>query len=252
MTLALSEVETGPTESQKRILSLPASKFRDLLDKVSEDEAQALILDRCAVDGLFWLTYVSTRDEADPTEDQKPFPLHLAYVRQIWSLLEQQQVLVVAKSRQMMMSWLATAFCVWIARFRPNRGVYWQSQKWEDAVAMICMPDGGFKGRCQFIEDNLPRWMQAKYKPAEGRMQYENGSIIQALSGGSGAIRGKTVSLYVGDEFAHMEDQEGIYTAVSPLIQKGSKALFISTPNGSSNTFATLYHGRPLGTDTYA
>lgn len=205
------------------------------------------ILTRCATDGLFWLKFVKTRDEADPANPVKPFPVHLEYVQALWKEYETYQRVVVAKSRQMMVSWITCAFCVWWARFRPNQAVYFQTKAWPDAVSMICMPTGGFSGRCQFIEDNLPEWMKIHYKPSEGRIQYPNGSIIQALSGGADQMRGKTGSLMILDEFGFQEDQDGVYTSLAPLIQKGAKAFFISTPNGTGNYFATLWHGRPVG-----
>jgi phage FluMu gp28-like protein len=88
--------------------------------------------------------------------------------------------------------------------------------------------------------------MRIKCKFSEGRIQYSNGSVVQGLAGGSNQIRGKTPSLYVSDETAFQEDQEKVYTAVAPLIQKGAKAIFVSTPNGG-NFFATLWHGYPIG-----
>jgi len=96
------------------------------------------------------------------------------------------------------------------------------------------------------MESHLPDWMQLKCKVSEGRIQYSNGSMIQALAGGADKIRGKTASLFVGDEMAFQDDQDGVVTALLPLIQKGSKAILVSTPNGSSNAFATLYHGRVI------
>lgn len=112
---------------------------------------------------------------------------------------------------------------------------------------MVAMPEGGFEGRCQFIESHLPQWLQTKVKVSEGRIQYANGSIIQALAGGADKIRGKTASRIYEDEFAFQDDQDGVYTAVAPLRQNGAAAFFISTPNGSANLFATLYHGRAVG-----
>lgn len=222
--------------------------------RVSEKDAAKLytqttaaIKEECNKDGLFWLRFVHTRDEADPNEASKAFPVDLDYVRELWSILATKNSVVIAKSRQMLVSWCLAAFCVWHARSKSNQAVFWQTKAWEDAVAMVCMPSGGFQGRCQFIEDNLPRWLKAEYKPSEGRMQYPNGSIIQALSGGADKVRGKVVSVLVEDEFAYQDDQDGVYTAVSPLMQKGSKVFFVSTPNGSGNCFATLYHGRPVG-----
>jgi hypothetical protein len=161
--------------------------------------------------------------------------------------LTEHQVAVIAKSRQMLVSWIIACFCVHWARYRPNQAIYVQMQGWPDAVAMTCMPAGGYEGRMQFIETHLPPWMRMNFKASEGRMAYPNGSIIQALAGGANQIRSKTYSLYVGDEFAFCEEQDKIWTAVAPLIQKGSKAIIVSTPNGVDNQFATLWHGYPVG-----
>ena len=207
---------------------------------------------KCAEDGLFWLRFVKTRDEADPEHSIKAFPLGPDYIRALWNVYLAERRVVIAKSRQMMVSWLTCAFVVWWARYKPHQAVYWQTKAWPDAVKMTAMPGGGVAGRCQFIEDNLPPWMRQEYKPSEGRLQYPNGSLIQALSGGADQVRSATGSIFVEDEFAHQEEQDGVYTALAPLIQKGAKAFFISSPNGSDNTFATLYHGRPVGTEAIA
>jgi hypothetical protein len=202
---------------------------------------------RCAEDGLFWLQHAKTRDEADVDQAVKSVPLHEPYIAPLWQGLVDHQVTILAKSRQMFVSWEIALFCVWWARYKPNQAIYIQMQGWPDAVAMTCMPAGGYEGRMQFIENHLPDWMRLKYKASEGRMAYPNGSIIQALAGGANQIRSKTYSLYVGDEFAFCEEQDKIWTAVAPLIQKGSKAIIVSTPNGVDNQFSTLWHGYPVG-----
>jgi phage FluMu gp28-like protein len=202
---------------------------------------------KCAADGLFWTKFVSTRDEADPEHSVKPFPLHEEYVKTLWQDWAANQVSVVAKSRQMFVSWEICTFAVHWARYRPNQAVYFQTQNWPDAVAMVSRPEGYVEGRMQFIETHLPAFLKQKAKFTEGMIQYPNGSIIQALSGGANQIRSKTPSLYIGDEFAFQEDQDKIWTSVAPLIQKGARAILISTPNGSNNQFATLYHGHPVG-----
>ena len=233
----------------------------EVADTLSPQQAQALVAGlaaeinaRCAADGLFWLKFVKTRDEADPECPVKSFPIHSKYIededwylRRTWAEFLSREVSVAAKSRQMLLTWITAAFMVWTARYRPHQAIYYQTQGWQDAVGMVCMPQGGYTGRCQFIEDNLPAWMQVDYKASEGRIQYPNGSLIQALAGGANQIRGKTVSVYVGDEFAFQEEQDRVLTAVLPLVQKGAKAIFISTPNGAGNTFATIWHGRPVG-----
>src|SRR6185295_3916268 len=225
----------------ERVDTLPAGEAQKLFAGLTAD-----INRRCAEDGLEWLSWVVTRDEADPANSVKPFPLHLDYLRDLWGVFNAENLVVVAKSRHMLVSWVVAAFAVWTARSKPHQAVYWQAQKQEDAVGMVCAPEGAQQARCQFIEANLPPWMRVPVKPVEGRLQYPNGSVIQALSGGADKIRGKTASLIVLDEFAHMLDQQQIYTSVVPLVQKGAKLLIVSTPNGSGNTFSVLYHGRPL------
>ena len=198
----------------------------------------------CAKDGLKWMRFASTRDESDPQHSVKIFPSHLGYVREVWGILTTRPKVAIAKSRQMRMSWLLALFACWQARYYPNQAIYWQTKNWEDAVGMVCMPQGGVEGRCQFIESHLPPFLRLDVKPSEGRIQYPNGSLIQALSGGADKIRGKVASVIIEDEFAFQEDQEGVYAAVAPLVQNGARAIFVSTPNGTDNQFATLWHGR--------
>jgi len=229
---------------------LPLIERGALTEQQALDLQWALKLElgkRCAADGLFWLKFAQTRDEADVEQAVKPVPLHEPYIAPLWQGLVDHQVTILAKSRQMFVSWEIALFCVWWARYKPNQAIYVQMQGWPDAVAMTCMPAGGYEGRMQFIENHLPEWMRLKFKPSEGRMAYPNGSIIQALAGGANQIRSKTYSLYVGDEFAFCEEQDKIWTAVAPLIQKGSKAIIVSTPNGVDNQFSTLWHGYPVG-----
>lgn len=210
---------------------------------------QAELLETCKRDGKVFLRYVKTRDEADPSQPMKPFPVNLEYVTATWDVLVANKKVVIAKSRQMLASWILCAFCVWWARFIPNQAVYWQTQKAEDAYEKVAVATqgkgGGYMGRCQFIEYHLPKVLQQPVRCTEGLMVYPNGSIIQAVPGGADQIRGKVVSVYVGDEFAFQEEARGVYTAVAPLIQKGSKFIAVSTPNGGpeSSQFARLYHG---------
>lgn len=225
------------------------------VDGLTPAECNALVgelrgeaLARCAADGWFWLNFVKTRDEA--SEDSvKPFP-RLPYIQEIWGVLDRSQKTTIAKSRQMLISWLLCAYCVHYARFRPNRYVVWQTQKGEDAEKMVCMPggdkDAGYFARMQFIERTLPSWMRQKTKEGAGMIMYSNGSMIEAVAGGANQVRGKTASLIIEDEFAFQEESKGVWQAVAPLVQKATKFIAVSTPNGPDNIFAELYHGHSL------
>lgn len=226
-------------------LAATLDKMDDALAKGAIAAIHEEIRQRCAREGQYFLKFVRTRDEADPDCPVKAFPLSLEYVREVWATLEKNNRVIIAKSRQMMMSWIACAFCVWWARFRPNQAIFWQARKDDDANAMVALP-GMALGRCQFMEANLPDFLRLPIKPSEGKLVYPNGSFIQALAGGADQIRGRVFSLLIEDEFAHQEEQNGVYTAVVPLIQKGAKVLFISTPNGTDNVFARLWFGEEM------
>ena len=205
------------------------------------------MLDQCQRDGEVFLRFVRTRDEADSEQAVKSFPGHMEYLSELWKVLARDQRVVIAKSRQMMVSWIVCAFCIWWARFKPHQAVYWQSQQWKDACGMVAQADGQTMGRCQFMEANLPAWLKVAVKTQEGLISYPNGSFIQAVAGGADQIRGKVFSLAVEDEAAKQEEFTGVYQTIAPLLQKGSRCIVIGTPNGTSNMFATLYHGRPVG-----
>lgn len=203
---------------------------------------------RCAGDIWFFTNFVKTRDEADE-ESIKAFP-QLDYLREFYAVLNASQRVAVAKSRQMFVSWALCVYCVWFARFHPHKYVVWQTQKLEDAVKMVSMPGGGddtgYMARMQFVEHSLPSWLQVNAKFNSGLINYPNGSLIEAVAGGANQVRGKTASLLVEDEFAYQEEAKGVYQAVAPLIQKATKFVAVSTPNGPDNTFAEIFHGYRL------
>src|SRR5439155_782175 len=129
------------------------------------------------------------------------------------------------KSRQMLVSWIVCAFCVWWARFKPHQAIYWQSQQWKDARGMVSQAQGLPMARCQFMERHLPQWLQQPIQTQEGLISYPNGSFIQAVAGGADQIRGLVGSVIVEDEFAKQEEAAGVYQTIAPLLQKGSRCI---------------------------
>ena len=206
---------------------------------------------KCAADVLTYARFVRTRDEADPDTSVKPFPIDQPDVRQFVVDIDREQKTGAAKSRQVMATWSVCMYMTHWARSKSNQHVIFQTQKWDDAVEKVCMAggssQGGFTGRCQFIERNLPSWLKTKVVESEGRLMYPNGSMIEALAGGKDQIRGKTPSLIVLDEMAFLDEAKATYTSIAPLIQKGCKFIAISTPNGAEGNFYWhLWHGVPM------
>lgn len=231
------------------------ARVRTHLPTMTTEETHAVlasvagqVVEQCATDLPFWLRFVLTRDEADPEEPVKPFPINLGYMRRLIHLLRTEQRVAIVKSRQMLVSWATCAVMTHRARFTPHQVILYQTQNWPDAIKMVSMPGaGGFAGRCQFIEQHLPGWMQQTIVPTEGRIVYPNGSLIEALPGGADKIRSKTASMIVLDEMAFLEDAKGTYTAIAPLVQKGASLVMISTPAGAEgNMFYHLWQGTPM------
>ena len=205
-------------------------------------------LKRCQRDPLFYAGFVSTRDEVDPDNPVKRFPVHLDYIRELVQEWHASQKSATAKSRQLIVSWTAAVYATWWARAKPHQYIAYQTQSWEDALKMTCMAGGDrdatYFGRMQFIERHLPQWLRLPLRENEGQLTYPNGSLIEALPGGANKIRGKVPSLYIGDEFAMQDEAKGVWTALAPLVQKGSKVVLISTPNGADGSmFYHLWHG---------
>lgn len=242
----IAEIETlSPVELDtflEGLQKLGNPQKRLILSELQREAAQ-----RSAEDGLFWLKFVKTRDEADPETPVKPFPAHLAYVQELWGVLVLCQKVVIAKSRQMLVSWILCAFGAWWARTRSHQLVLFQTQKKEDANKMVALPSvengAGYMGRMQFIEWHMPEWLKVPLRPSEGMLSYANGSLIEAVAGGANQVRSKVPSIIMEDEFAFQEEARGVYGAVAPLIQKQTKFIACSTPNGMDNIFADLYHG---------
>ena len=205
----------------------------------------------CVDDLDFYLRFVRTRDESDPDQSVKLFPVHKARLMELMHEFRDHSKCVVAKSRQVMASWGAVAFATWLARKRANSHVLIQTQNEEDAHKLVALAgaskDGGFEGRCQFIESHLPSWLQMHVQPSAGRIMYPNGSMIEGLPGGANKLRSKTPTLIILDEFAFLEEAKATLTAALPLVQKGAKLLILSTPNGAEgNVFYHVYSGLPI------
>lgn len=65
------------------------------------------------------------------------------------------------------------------------------------------------------------------------------GGEINAVSSNPKNIRGKTGDFY-GDEFAHHDDQDKMFTASKPLSLRGARTILVSTHNGEDSKFNQL------------
>jgi len=186
---------------------------------------------RCAADPWYWIAkYGITKDEHDKRNPVKLIPNHeyLRFVITEWHTGPRVQF--VAKSRQLMVSWLLTLYAVWTAKFAPHRLVLFQSKKHEDACKMVSMkyPD---QARCTFIEKHQPaflrgcvgdkgEWFPLKIEDCmvEGRVVYPNGSTIEAIPQGPAQIEGRVPSLFCNDEASLQDEWRAGHAAAMPCV----------------------------------
>jgi len=158
-----------------------------------------------------------------PTREQKPY---------IWDILdtfEKEQLIAIEKSRQLMVTWLACLYCLWLAKFHKNRLIFIQSKKEEDAANLVFNTEWP-NARISFMESNLPEELRSDCAASYSKLLVrDNGSRIWGIPEGGDQIRSYTSSLIVSDEAAFQPEFEAAWKAASPSIKGGGKIIVISS-----------------------
>jgi phage FluMu gp28-like protein len=184
-------------------------------------------------DLFFYLeNFVYTQDEHDMVQPIKRLPMHKQYLRELAQYFLDEPLLLIEKSRQMMVTWLMIACNLWDAQFHLGRRIFFQSKKENDANHLV--------DRAKMIYDNYPPHYKAVIEQlypmreprAYLRMEFgKSQSIIQGTPQGADVIRQYTASRVFSDEMAFQEKAEEAYIAAKPTIVGGGKFVGVSTPN---------------------
>lgn len=228
--------------SRKRIEALPERERKKLLEALYARE-----IARCKDDFSYFLfKYVKTKDQHTPLDPIKPFP-DKKYLRFLAHEFQYgPNVQYIAKSRQLLVSWLMCAKTVWRIQFYPHSDVFFQSKKEGDAATMIydTTPQSA---RMSFIMVNLPEWLQiclvrgpdGVEKPVRyptdqrtftyGRIMMPNGSMCQALAQGAAQVESKVPSEFFGDEASLQDEWRSAQAALVPCIAGGGRCIIVGT-----------------------
>jgi hypothetical protein len=79
---------------------------------------------------------------------------------------------------------------------------------------------------------------------------FENGTAIHTSTTTPDSIRGRSVSLLILDEFAHVRPEvaDPFWTSAQPTVASGTaQILIISTPNGQTGQYYELWRGAEIG-----
>lgn len=143
---------------------------------------------------------------------------------------------VTLKARQIGVTWLAAALCLWHLLYKPGSRCLWVSQNEDYAKIAI--------RRIWTLYESLPRWLKRGkvLKPERGlpsqliEIQHSNGliSTCRALPSTPSAGRSETAALVVLDEYAFHPYADETWTSVMPTAEAGGTIIAISTANGVS------------------
>lgn len=182
----------------------------------TEELAQRLL--RIKLDPLEFLKAVRTKDEADSDAPIKPFPYWKPHLRLYVKLWHKEKLVLVPKSRRMLMSWTNVALYVWDVLYGGlNRHEAFVSKKEKDADDLV--------GRAEFIYDHLdPELIPRETLPKKNRtfckLEFpELGSKISGFPQGADQLRQYGFSGILGDEMAFWEKAQAMYSGSLPTIQ---------------------------------
>lgn len=191
----------------------------------------------------FLVNWAKTLDVHDDINPIKPFP-DKEYIKILTNIWLKTQLLLVPKSRQMMMSWLFTTLYLWDTIFHTARVTFFQSKKAEDADDIL--------KRSKFVWDNLPKFLkrynqdgkfyELKCNPQHngqhvtGKMMFPSiNSEIRAIPEGGDVIRMHVASGILSDEMAFQPEARAAWTASKPTIS--SKGRFTGVSTAEHNSF---------------
>lgn len=182
-------------------------------------------MQRCHADPWYPIKagYVWTLDQTDYKQPVKLFPArdNLKLLTKEW---EDNRLLLVPKSRRMMLSWLMCWLHLWMAMFHPGRSIFVVSDKEAKSDELV--------RRCEFMFDNLPgdRILKPQVRTKHCLLEFPGlNSYIMGIPSGASQLRQYTASALLFDEFAFWDNAMETLGAARPTIEGGGRLTIISS-----------------------
>lgn len=149
-----------------------------------------------------------------------------------------QEVSLEYKARQIGITWLAAAYGLWIALFRPGSRVLIISINLEEAQKVIARIWGMFNSLPSYMTSHMELTKPARGGSPSQQIEWEDStgrkSSILALPSTPKAGHGETGALVILDEHGRQDYARESWKAAFPIIDGGGRAIIISTANGVS------------------
>lgn len=189
------------TDERRALLKLWASDYRAFLTGRDVDGTPMIV----------------TQDEFDETVPFKAFPADKPY---LWALAAElfgpHQVVLIDKSRQMMVSTLIMLLAYWTILFKRGRKVFLSKQTLELAEMMLA-------DKVRSVHSRTPSWFQEamllESTPKAIARATRTGSELICVGQNAAvrAFKGNTASIVIIDEAAVQEELENMLEAAQPM-----------------------------------
>lgn len=220
-----------PWQPFDRRLTPERYRWLKLLTDGDQKAIQTELL-RCQRDRWYWLQQWVLTENAHSASSTtfEPFPddPHLYYVTQVWG---RELWTAWPKSRQITMTWLIMALYLHDFLFFPSRLNFIQSQKEEDADAVL--------ERGYIMYQKLPAFMRNWQPLVYGKKTHcnmkgaRNRSQLIAVPAGPDQIRGRTATGLMSDETVFQDLVEKMLTAALPALGKRGRLTMLSSAGPS-------------------
>jgi hypothetical protein len=197
--------------------------FNELSDREKAERFKKIM-----TDPIEFLRGAKTIDQVDKKNPIKPFPVHLEYIQLFIRIWEEEDRLLIPKSRRMKMSWINIGLFLWDTMFHIGRHNAFVSKKEDDADDLV--------KRAKILLENyddtwFPKSEFPKWNYTFCRLDFpELSSKIEAFAHGADQLRAYTLSGIMADEMAFWEKAEDMYSASVPTLEGGGKFVGISSP----------------------
>jgi len=152
------------------------------------------------------------------------------YCRVVLTTVATERLIVIPKSRQVLITWLMACYAVAAALTRKNQLIIYQTKREEDALS--------FMGRVYFLYDHLPAWLRTirprLLPPKENKYKLElpaQHSKIWGIPSGADIIRSNTVSIFISDETNFQPEAKASLRAAGPSLGQTGQGIWISSAN---------------------
>ena len=186
---------------------------------------------KCGDDPWYFITsFVYTLERKEGIKIFPDYP----FLKDFIPLLLDERLLIVLKSRQMLITWTVMAFLIWDCIFQGSSDVLVISKREAEAKELL--------QRAKFIYNNLPEYMQTAVGYNNKNMlefNYRNSRII-SLPSSPDIGRTYSPKRIFWDEMAFTPFDEEVFQSLQPALDGGGSFIGVSSSNGLNTKHGQL------------